>query len=281
MQYIINKLIDGLLWIWSHSPIFCLSDDINFATLNHNNFIRNKIYRFSLINIMLGGHIFYIGTFKIYIASCYIKKLYFLKTDSLYFPNFTLSDITRLGEIFQIKSHDVSHHSIFSEYVQAKAQKATQKFQKHINWLSSGSLQVEKEKLIYHIEQQNRRLDISLNKVNAYTTVILAIIPIVTATIQNPSFDIIQKFVLGIDIYILLNICIFIFEIIKINAYYQSSFADLKKAPDKEREIVIQYYYDWQNLKSTADFIIGHVGNLQQWIIIAIPILGCTYLLLT
>lgn len=254
---------------------------MNFATLNRNNFIRNKIYRFSLINIMLGGHIFYIGTFKIYIGFRYIKKMYFSRCDSLYFPNFTLSDINKLSKTFHVKLFDRSNNFIFPEYVQAKAQKATEKFQQHINWLSSESIQAEKEKLIYHIEQQNRRLDISLNKVNAYTTVILAIIPIVTATLKKTSFDIIQKSVLGIDIYILLNICIFIFEIIKINAYYQSSFADLKEAPDKERELVIQYYYDWQNLKATADFIIGHVGNLQQWIIIVIPILGCTYLLLT
>ena len=209
---------------------------------------------------MLGGYILYIGTFNIYVGGryvknkykfFYIKRLQFLCTDFLHLPQYT-------------------------EKTENEMDRIERNFRRHVNKLSSNDIQTEKEKLLYHIEQQHRRLETSLSKANAFTTAILAIIPMVTITIHNQ----IKEIIVGIDIYILLNICIFIFEIIKVSGYRQSTFADLKKAPDKDQEIVIQYYYDCQNLKLKAELIVNYVGNLQEWIIFAIPMLGCTYLFL-
>lgn len=254
MKSIIVKLLDGVLWIWSHLPICCLSDDSNFATLNSQNFKCGKIYRFSLLNIMLGGYIYYVGTFKLYRGACYIKKLCFSRTYSLYLPE-------------------------YKEKAEKHIEKITKDFRKHIKTLPAEDLQIEKEKLLYHIEQQNQRLETSLNKANAFTTAILAIAPITASTIIKKDLDSVRSVMIGIYIYVLLNIFIFIFEIIKVNSYRRSTFAYLKSAPDKKREIMVQYYYDWQNLKITADTLISYVCNLQEWIIFAIVMLGCTYLL--
>lgn len=238
-KILIEKIVNVILWIWSHCPIMCLSDDNNFATVTMGN-IKNAHLRISLLNIMLGDSIFYIISFDVEQKSfSFIKVLHLIDLDG----NFLKDE-----EIERIQS----------------------RFQDHIKNLTDDDLEIEKEKLLYHIEREEQRIDASINKINIYTTILLTGIPIVLAII---NFDIVKRMsivlliMLCMIVYGLLNICLFIFRTIKVRGIKKSRFADLRASDDRRKEIVKQYQYDWQQLKYKAQLFVSFVLNLQEWII--------------
>lgn len=234
--------INILLWAWSHSPIFCLSYDDNFANLNCDIIKKHKNkLRISMFNLMLGNCILYLITLDIKNRKFKFYHILFLnEVDGLYLSAEKIDEIQG-------------------------------RYKEHIQNLSKEELEIEKEKLIYHIQNENSRIDISINKINIYTTVILTVAPLVLAIVNlkeviKLSLPMIVCVVL--IAYSLLNICIYIFNAVKVNGISKSSFADLRLSQEKDKFILIQYQYDWQQLKYKATLFVSFVINIQEWFIL-------------
>lgn len=237
---IIKKVINIFLWIWSHCPVLCLSDDDDFATLNFDN-IRNAHLRFSILNIMLGDSIIYVFSYDIK-----ERKNSFIKI-------LRLTDID--GNILEDEKID----------------QVQNRFRMHIAELSDDDLEIEKEKLVYHIEREEQRISTSVDKINIYATIILTVFPIVMALIDFGSvkdLPVVLQVMICIAAYGLLNICIYIFRTIKVRGIKKSSFSDLRESSNRKKEIVVQYQYDWQQLKYKAQLFVSFVLNLQEWVIV-------------
>lgn len=237
---IIKKVINIFLWIWSHCPVLCLSDDDDFATLNFDN-IRNAHLRFSILNIMLGDSIIYVFSYDIK-----ERKNSFIKI-------LRLTDID--GNILEDEKID----------------QVQNRFRMHIAELSDDDLEIEKEKLLYHIEREEQRISTSVDKINIYATIILTVFPIVMALIDFGSvkdLPVVLQVMICIAAYGLLNICIYIFRTIKVRGIKKSSFSDLRESSNRKKEIVVQYQYDWQQLKYKAQLFVSFVLNLQEWVVV-------------
>lgn len=61
---------------------------------------------------------------------------------------------------------------------------------------------------------------------------------------------------------------IYIFRTIKVHGIKKSSFSDLRESSDRKKEIVMQYQYDWQQLKYKAQLFVSFVLNLQEWVVV-------------
>lgn len=235
-------MINVILWLWSHFPILCLSDDDNFATLNWKRIKdRNTHLRFSLLSIMLGDYI-----------------VYFLTWD-IKWKKMKLVHSIRLGDMEGILLTDEKIAGIQDRY------------KNHIADLDSNDLQIEKEKLCYHIQSEEKRIDTSIEKINIYTTIILTVLPLVLAIIDIKKITMISFPLLmsvSFMLYALLNICAYIFSAIKVQGMMKSSFADLRSSEKKDKEIVLQYQYDWQQLKYKAQMSVSFVRNLQEWVML-------------
>ena len=237
---IIKKVINIFFWIWSHCPVICLSDDDYFATLKFDN-IRNAHLRFSLLNIMLGDSVIYVFSYDIK-----ERKISFIK-------NLRLIDID--GNVLEDEKIDQIQN----------------RFRMHIAKLLDDDLEIEKEKLLYHIEREEQRISTSVDKINIYATIILTVIPIVVALIDFGSIKdlpIVLQVMICIAVYSLLNICIYIFRTIKVHGIKKSSFSDLRESSDRKKEIVMQYQYDWQQLKYKAQLFVSFVLNLQECVVV-------------
>ena len=231
-----------LLWIWSHFPFFCLSDDDNFATLDWRK-IKEGIshLRFSLVNIMFGDSILYLITVDIKRKKISLFYILYLKN---------MKGILLTEE----KIADIEN-----------------KYKQHISELNVQEVEIEKEKLSYHIQNEEQRISRSMDKINIYATIILTVLPLILAILDLKAV-ITLPFILIIGVvfivYALFNICTYIFRAIKVTAISKSSFSDLKNSSEKDKEILIQYYYDWQQLKYKAQLFVSFVLNLQEWMIL-------------
>lgn len=80
--------------------------------------------------------------------------------------------------------------------------------------------------------------------------------------------------VLGIFfmVYSLVNICAYVFKAIKVQGIRKSTFSDLRASQKKDKEILVQYQYDWQQLKTKAQLFVSYVLNLQEWIILVLSL---------
>ncbi len=230
------------LWVWSHFPLLCLSDDDNFATLEYKNLkSKNAKLRISLLNIMLGDYILYIVTFD-------IKK-----------RKLELIHILCLENIDGILLTDEKIDGIQDRY------------RVHIQDLSESELEIEKEALCYRIQNEEQRINTSIDKLNIYATIILTVLPLVLAILDlkkvlTLSFPLLVGVIL--IIYSLFNICIYLFRTIKVRGIMKSSFSDLRSSKEKDKEIILQYQYDWQQLKYKAQLFVSFVLNLQEWVVL-------------
>ena len=247
-------IIDCLLWMVSHSPVLCFSDDKNYATLTLKN-IKNRsvCLRVSILNLMFGDQILYLLTF----CNKKMKLFRIIKLESM--EGILLTD--------------------------EKIEEIQKRFKDHIQDISKEELEIEKEALCYHIQNENARVETSVNKINIYATIILAILPLLLAILDFKAF---WSFSLPIQIGVVLlvygmfNICAFVFRSIKVQGIKKSSFQDLRNDPQKDKKIVLQFQYDWQQLKYKAQLFVSFVLNLQAWVIYTIALalivtIGITY----
>lgn len=234
-----KQLINFLFFIWSFSPIMTLTDDNQFdefIPFQENTEGATRKWRFSFFNFKFGTTILYLLTFT--------------KTENDFIK---ILSLTR----FQLNKNDAKSEGMF---------------RKHIAELDEKALLLEKEALCYHIQTQQDRISTSNNKINIYTTIILTIIAPLFAIQKNQfeqlSFRIVHIVNIIIVSYSFLNICLYIFGSIKVQGILHSRFSDLRSSNEKAREIVIQYWFDWQQLVRKADSYVSYVKNLQHWIIV-------------
>ncbi|MEY8321910.1 hypothetical protein AAK894_12705 [Lachnospiraceae bacterium 46-61] len=236
------KIINIVFWFWSHFPLFCLSDDKNFATIKYQRIKEGKCnLRISLLNVMFGDIVLYLITYDIS-----LKKLAFAK-------------ILRLQDMDGIVLTDNN------------MDRMQRNFEQHIEELCQDDLVIEKEKLCYHIQNEEQRISSSVDKINIYATIILTVLPLVLAVIDLKVIMTLPfLLLLGIIlmIYSLLNICAYVFKAINVQGMMKSTFKDLRDSSEKNKEILLQYYYDWQQLKYKAQLFVSFVLNLQNWIVL-------------
>lgn len=232
-----------MLWIWSHSPLLCLSDDKNFATIDGEKFKKHKCHlRISLINIMFGDSILYLITFDIN-----RKKLEFYK-------------VLNLGNI------------ITKNHVDA----LPKQFKNHIEELEYKDLAVEKEKLCYLIQNEEQRISSSVNKINMYATIILTVLPLALTIIDLKAiitFPFLLILAIILTVYSLVNICAYVFTAIKVQGIRKSTLDDLCKSKKKEKKILEQYKYDWEQLRCKAQLFVSYVINLQEWVVLIVVLI--------
>lgn len=145
------------------------------------------------------------------------------------------------------------------------------RYKHHIKDLLEKELEIEKEALCYHIQNEEQRINTSIDKLNIYATIILTILPLVLALLDLKKFFTLSlPLLIGamLIIYSLLNICAYIFRTIKIRGIKKSSFSDLRSSEEKDKEIILQYQYDWQQLKYKAQLFVSFVLNLQEWVVL-------------
>lgn len=233
--------INMILWIWSHSLVIPLSDDENFGTLEWKN-LGKASRRFSLFSICMGEWIVYLVSLK---------------------PSFSIFHMISLSEI--------------SGAPDGKIEGLEKKYREHLK--TCNDMESEKEDLLYHIDQEQRRIDTSLNKANAFSAIVLAVIPIFQAIIKKEFFSGCQMGILVLLIYSLCNVLLFIYQTNTVGSISKSSFADLKKSEAKKTELNAAYYYDWQQQKYKADYLISLILNLQRWVLFSLLLLFCIWIL--
>lgn len=241
-------VINIILWVWSHFPVFALSDDANFATLEMKD--RNKIHlRFSLLNFMLGDTI-----------------LYFISVDV---------KERKFELMHKINLRDMQGVLLTKERIS----EIQESYKDHLNSVNQSDWDIEKESLCYRIQIEEQRISSSIEKINIYATIILTVIPLLLAIIDFRKI-ITLSIPLAINIvfilYTLINICIYVFRAIKVRGIYRSTFKDLRESENRGKEILVQYQYDWQQLKYEAQLFVNFVLNLQEWVI-AILILSVSF----
>lgn len=234
-----------VLALWSYSVILAFTDDANFGTVEYTDSFRNDIKRprFSLLNIMIGSKIAYFITVD-------IKR----KKINLF--------------------HSLSLESIFI-FKESEMAEITQRYSQHLAEIDDEDRGIERESLCYRIENEEKRIDKSSEKINLYATIILTVLPLLLAIIDLKKFlylSIVEKVLLAIMAYAILNAIMYIFQSIKIQKINKSSFSKLRLSEEHNKEINKQYQYDWQYLRKNADLSVSYVKNLQNWIIGAI---GC------
>ncbi|WP_418743332.1 hypothetical protein [Dialister invisus] len=230
----IRGMIGMILWVWSHSPLLCVSNDENYGTITRISWN----CRYSLFSLSLGPYSIYVMTYN-------RKKSGFQIYYILTFESQNKSD-----EGYKCIN------CLSREYYW------------HLQRISEVDKKIEKEKLHYHIKNEENRINVSRNKLNTYITFIVGVGSVVlTMSINRIAVSsFMERILSGGAVYALINIYFWQINSIKVSKINKSTFGDLKKSKNKELEILKQYYYDWQSLKKQADLSVGYMCNLQEWV---------------
>lgn len=148
------KIVKLLLGIWAYLPVFALTDDLGYLTANPE--MEERKYYFSLISILFGEK-------KYQFISIPIKQ-----------PGEKIK-IFRVERLSEIDSFELSEE---------KAEELVKKYKEHYDSLDACDCEIEKEALTQHLTSQQSRIDISHNKINAFTTIIVAVIPLAITLID-------------------------------------------------------------------------------------------------
>ena len=232
-----------LLKMWAYFPVFALTDDLGFLTPNPDS-MQHKYY-FSLISILFGEKKFQLISFPIMQAN---EKVV----------------------LFRVKQLSKMEAFAFSE---VKENELRAKYKMHYKSLRDEDIKIEKEELLRHLSDQQSRIDTSYNKINAFTTIIVAVIPIAIAFIDREtiiSLNILEKAIFILLVYAIVNLCAWIFQATNVRGFMRSSFKDLKESNNKTEEQNWQIYYDWQQTKRNADMFVSFVKYIKGWIIAVI-----------
>lgn len=231
--------------IYSYFPFFSLTDDNNFGTnegKKHYGENGSPSYRFSIINFCYGS-----------------KSLYFLTI------NLTTKEI-KLIHILELEKCGMLKYNCNSENILNKTNKYNSE---HLVTLSTDDIEIEKEFINYLMDNENKRIETSINKINLYATIILAVIPILLAFFDIEKFlefKWYEKILAGLIFYCIFNIAKYVFDSVKVRAIDKSSFMDLKKSEQKNHQISMNYYFDWQMLREKAVIWVSLVKNIEDWI---------------
>ena len=236
-------LLNMLLKIWAYLPVFALTDDLGFLTPNPNG-MQHKYY-LSLISILFGEKTFQFISFP-------IKQ-----------PNEKIV-------LFRVKQLSKMEAFILSE---EKENELQTNYKTHYDALQDEDQNIEKEALLRHLSDQQSRIETSYNKINALTTIIVAVIPIAITFFDREtiiSLNILGKIIFIVLVYAVVNLCAWIFQATNVRDFMRSSFGDLKESNNKAEEQNWQIYYDWQQVRRNADMFVSFVKYTKNWIIAVI-----------
>lgn len=242
-----------LLGIWAYLPVLALTDDLGFLTAIPNS--KEHEYYISLINILFGE-----------------KKYQFI--------SFPIRQSEKRMIMFRVKRlSEISGFTLSEE----KENELEKNYKDHYDQLNAYECDIEKEALAQKLTEQQYRIDTSYNKINVFTTIILAIIPILITFVNKEkliSLNIQGLIIFVMLVYSMVNLCAWIFQAINVRGFKSSSFADLKNSMDKGKEQNWQMYYDWQQKRRKADMFVSFVIYIKQWItaVIILEILFSIYL---
>lgn len=170
-----------LLFIWAYIPFFALTDDLGFLTANKGS--KEHEYYLSVISILFGENKIQFFSFPIKQKS---KKVVWFR-------------IKRLSDMKAFNMTD------------EKARQLEEGYKNHYDTLTEASdIDIEKESLLRHLSDEKARVDISYNKMNAFTSIILAVIPIAITLINWDtifSLNVLGMLILVCLIYATVNLC--------------------------------------------------------------------------
>ena len=239
-----------LFILWAYSPIFALTDDYAFLVRSFEKESEHKYY-FSVISFLLGE-----------------KKIQFFC-----FP------IVQKGSRFEMfRIIKLSENQAFN-LSESEMEEKVKLYEKHLNSLKQNEIDIEKEALLRHLSDEEERIQTSYNKINAFTSIVLTVIPLVLAFIELDSIvagGMVSCLCFGVLVYGYVNLCAWIFQVVAVRGFSVSSFKDLKISENKELEYNCQIYYDWQQTKRKADMYVSFVKYTRNWIVVVIILtVGC------
>lgn len=180
--------------------------------------------------------------------------------------------------VFSIDNHnkcELSYQELLSPEQKIIEQKKIaileQKFSDHIFFLTQKEKRIEKENLLYHINIEQNRINVSAKKTAITVSLSLAFIPYcirwLTDSIANSNLSNAYWLIYSSLCFLLIDIFWLLYKGISVSTVLKSRFSDLKNAENKSNKIIVQYYYDWQQLKRKADYAVGIVSELQKRIL--------------
>ncbi|HFL3259432.1 TPA: hypothetical protein ACG3I5_003098 [Clostridioides difficile] len=242
MKKMMKIILKYIFLILSYSPILCLSDDNNFGT-------NEKGYENFNTRIRMSVFSFYFGT------------------DRYYFITYKKG-----------KGSKIKHKLDFIDYYIFTDSEENRVITKQQNYLNNAQyIDIDKEFILYLIQNETNRKNNAYNKINTYTTIILAIIPLIIIFFKPKIFidaRLVIKILIILLLYILVNIGLFILQSNKVGVNGRSTYNSLKLSTDKEKKIIESYYFDWQHLKRESDRIVGFVKNIEGYIKASIAVTG-------
>lgn len=249
---------------WSILPIMALTRDLNYG---YNELGLEKGLRFSLINLVWGSKTFYIISWV-----RPEERIHFSFLQSL-----LLDEYQWKIEHPDINFADKNTHfeTITEEYVN-----------QHVKELREGNsgegaedLALEQEFLLYLHQANERRVDISLNKMNYYTAVILVVVPLLFASIikvfdymttLSAIFSAVVAILLALLTYMLCNWGLLAVEYMSVSGVERSQFNKLKNPEVEGRtrkdQLLYNYYFDWQNARFNANLRVEYVRNTEKFV---------------
>ncbi|HDL7734944.1 TPA: hypothetical protein PXR55_004131 [Yersinia enterocolitica] len=231
-------MMSKFLLIFNYLPFFHISNDQNFGTYNDLD-----TARYSLFSLPWGKSIFYLFTlYKMddsYHVDCY-KKLSFDQVQSRVKP----SEIEEKVAVYK----------------------------EHITGISDQERERQEEFLKIRITELTGALYSLHNKVSFYSTIGLALLGFLgylLGEIINSNAPMVMTWILytlwGVSSLYALNLALFIISSIAISSFYQSSFGDLKKDPNKAA-LAISFYRDWYDIKDAVRYIASLVKNIEKYL---------------
>ena len=136
---------------------------------------------------------------------------------------FQLNNQEKKLKLFRVKRLSEIETFILSK---EEEQDLERKYKEHYDSLDDQERDIEKDALLQHLHSQESRIDISYNKINAFTTIIVAVIPIAITFINREmliSLNLLGKIIFGLVIYATVNLCAWIFQAINVRGYMSSS----------------------------------------------------------
>lgn len=251
---IIGRFMKNLfLWIVSHIPVCTFSKDENYGTAQWDDFESEgkRKFRLSLFSICLGDSIWYFITYRF--------------------------DEKKFSICYQLKLEECVEKSLNSKPLDDKIKR----FSRHLQLLSENEIAIEKESLINRLKYEEDRISSSISKINMYNSILLAFLTIVVpiGLTKYTVYDIsmFQLIIFALLCFTIFNLVMLVLSGMKVRAYYRSSFIDLKNSWQKSIEVILQYYYDWQQTQYKAIFFVSLVKNIEEWMVCFVIIVILSY----
>jgi len=230
-----NKIILFLCKLLSYSPIFRITDDLQFGEIKSNSLERLRI---SLVSFNFGKRI--IHFFSYYIET---KKMSFFK-------------IINLEKLCNYSDND-------------KVNKAYNSYKKEIDTINDDKILMHKETLMYKISQIEGTKNKTFNKYVAYIAIIALILPLYGAQLSKlhnfiGDYKVVFLIVL---VYILVNLLLFFHDFMKVRGYNRTQFNSIRKSDTPLKEFTKSLYYEWLTIKSESTFQVTLIKNIEKYMV--------------